>query len=1215
MTISSSSTNPNCPINRIAPPLPRRPGYRLIWAQLQGSALGLTLANAARDASVPLVVVTEDTSGAARLAQDLRFYLDDRDLPVLHFPDWETLPYDVFSPHQDITSERLTALHRLPSLARGILLVPVATLMQRLPPREYLDAFTLLLDVGQHLNREALRIRLEAAGYRAVTTVMERGEFAVRGGLFDLYPMGADLPYRIDLCDDEVDSIRTFDPESQRSRESIKSIRLLPAREFPLDEHAIQRFREAWRTAFGGDSASPVYRDVGKGLAPAGIEYYLPLFFTRTATLFDYLPAGAVIFNGAKLEEAANAFWREVGTRYESNRHDRERPLLPPNALYLPTNEIFAGLNTHPRVLFHEDQQEERAGTTNFPTEIPPELPIEARAARPLGRLLDFLDGFAGRVLIAAETIGRREALLEIFSAADLHPVSLKNWREFLANQERLAITIAPLEQGLILREPTSLAVVTEHQLFGEQAMQRRRRERDRKERDAEAIIRDLTELHVGAPVVHENHGVGRYQGLLRLAVDGVDTEFLTLEYAGGDKLHVPVAALQLISRYTGVDPEHAPLHKLGSGQWEKARTRAAERARDVAAELLDLYARRAARVGHALTVEHEQYLAFAAGFPFETTPDQQDAIDATLQDLAAKRPMDRVVCGDVGFGKTEVALRAAFVAVLSGRQVVLLVPTTLLAQQHYQTFIDRFAGWPARIEVMSRFRSKKQQDETLAGLTAGTVDIVIGTHKLLQEGVVFKNLGLVIIDEEHRFGVRQKEALKALRTSVDLLTLTATPIPRTLNMAVSGLREISIIATPPARRLAIQTFIRTWDTALLREAMLREIKRGGQVYFLHNEVETIDKMVRTVEELLPEAQVRVAHGQMRERDLERAMLDFYHQRFNVLVCSTIIETGIDVPSANTIIIHRADRLGLAQLYQLRGRVGRSHHRAYAYLIVPEKKAMTPDAIKRLDAIESLEDLGVGFTLATHDMEIRGAGELLGEEQSGQMQEVGFTLYQELLTRAVNALKSGRRPELERPLESSGEVDLHLPALIPEDYVADVHTRLILYKRIANAATSGELRELHIEMIDRFGLLPESVLTLFRITELKLLARPLGIRKFELGPSGGRLLFHPEPTIDPGVVIKLIQTQPHIYRLDGQDKLRITANLPDVHSRLAAAEYLLAVLSPRIEKSPPVPPQALIEMPKSDSVDARPRHGKTMGRGKFSGGGIRPLGRGNGWKR
>ncbi len=1176
----------------LAPPLPQRANLRITWGQLHGSALGLAVAKAALSSKALLVVVTEDMTTAARLEQDLRFYLgtsgqEETALPVFRFPDWETLPYDVFSPHQDIISERLIALYHLPKASAGILLVPVATLMQRLAPRDYLDASVLLLDVGQRLNREELRLRLEAVGYRAVTTVMERGEFAVRGSLFDLYPMGAKLPYRIDLCDDVVDSIRIFDPSSQRSRETIPSIRLLPAREFPFDKDAILRFQKNWRTMLDPEPGGSVYRDVNRGLTPAGIEYYLPLFFAETATLFDYLPKNSIVVGTGNLEQVADAFWQEVGTRFTTARENGERPILPPSSLYLKTHEVFAGINTHPRVVFYSEPQEPRAGTHNFATEAPPNLsinksPTQARDAEPAARLVEFIKGFAGRVLFTAETNGRREILLDVLKEAHLQPTLVSGWRDFVAGTATLAIAVAPLEHGLLLQGAQPLACITEQQLFGEQVMQRRRRDRDRKGYDPDAIVRDLTELHVGAPVVHEVHGIGRFQGLMHLAVDGIDTEFLLLEYAGGDKLYVPVAALQLVSRYVGIDPEQAPLHRLGSGQWDKAKSRAAERAHDVAAELLDLYAQRAARAGHAFTVEPDQYRTFAAGFPFETTPDQQDAIDATLADLGAERPMDRVVCGDVGFGKTEVALRAAFVAVLGGRQVVLLVPTTLLAEQHYQTFIDRFAGWPVQIAVMSRFRSKKQQDELLVKLASGGVDIVIGTHKLLQEGVTFKNLGLAIIDEEHRFGVRQKDALKALRTSVDLLTLTATPIPRTLNMALSNLRSLSIIATPPARRLAIQTFVKTWDDALLREAMLREIKRGGQVYFLHNEVNTIERMARSVEELLPEATVRIAHGQMRERDLERVMLDFYHQRFHILVCSTIIETGIDVPNANTIIIHRADRLGLAQLYQLRGRVGRSHHQAYAYLVVPERGAMTPDAIKRLDAIQSLEDLGVGFTLATHDMEIRGAGELLGEEQSGEMQEIGFTLYQELLTRAVNAIRSGKRPELLLPT-TTGEVELHIPALIPEDYLGDVHMRLILYKRIANAATDPELRELHVEMIDRFGLLPAPVQSLFQVASLKLKARPLGIRKIELGPRGGWLQFEKEPNIDAGVIIQFIQTKPHIYRLEkspeGHDKLRVTALLPDAANRLSVAEYLLAVLTPNGKAPPPpaplnVPPPA-----------------------------------------
>lgn len=1173
--------------------LPQRAGYRHTWGNLSGSAFSLALANAARTTLTAFVVVTTDNASSQRLAQDLNFYLgNDADLPILQFSDCETLPYDIFSPHQDITSERLATLYRLPRLTRGIVLVSVVTLMQRLPPRSYLDNTTLLINAKQRLNREILCKQLAAAGYRAVNTVMERGEFAVRAELIDLYPMGAALPYRIDFCDEVINSLRIFDPDTQRSHDFVQSIYVLPAREFPVDETAIQHFRTAWRNAFDNNADSAVYRDVSKGLAPAGIEYYLPLFFTKLATLFDYLPSDVVVVNPHNLVAAAEGFWTEIVNRYAANRYNHDRPSLPPHMLYLRVNEVFAALNAYPRIIYHQNYQEVNAGTINFPTAILPNLTIDVRAARPLARLLDFIATFSGRILIVAESLGRREALLEIFATANLQFTLISSWLDFITSKVRLAIGIAPLEHGLLLSTPDAIALITEHQLFGEQAMQRRRRERQG--RDADAIIRDLTELQIGAPVVHENHGIGRYQGLVRLSVDGIDAEFFNLEYADGDKLYVPIAALHLVSRYTGVDPEHAPLHKLGSGQWDKAKAKAAERARDVAVELLDLYAQRAARVGRALSVPNDQYLAFAANFPFETTPDQQAAIDATLQDLAALRPMDRVICGDVGFGKTEVALRAAFIAAHSGSQVALLVPTTLLAQQHYQTFSDRFAGWPMRIESISRFRNKQQQDEILAELTAGNVDIIIGTHKLLQEGVIFKNLGLVIIDEEHRFGVRQKEALKALRSSVDLLTLTATPIPRTLNMAVSGLREISIIATPPAKRLAIQTFIRVWNHNLLREAMLREIKRGGQVYFLHNEVATIDKMALTVAELLPEASVRIAHGQMPTRELERVMLDFYHQRFNVLVCSSIIETGIDVPSANTIIINRADRFGLAQLHQLRGRVGRSHHRAYAYLIVPEKTAMTADAVKRLEAIENLGDLGVGFTLANHDLEIRGAGELLGEEQSGQMQEVGFTLYQELLNRAISDLKSGKQPELNRPLAVNSEIELHVPALIPEDYVLDVHTRLILYKRIANATTDAELRALHVELIDRFGLLPEPAATLLRVTELKLRARQLGINKMELSAAGGRLVFHATPRIDHNVIIKLIHTHNQIYRLDGQDKLRITAPLPTTAIRLAAAEYLIAILTP--DGKAPLPPNALAELPKSNNIDTRTKRSSTSGR-------------------
>jgi transcription-repair coupling factor (superfamily II helicase) len=1141
-------------VSPLDPPLPdaRRP--RLRWSRLYGSAAGAAIAAAARRHSGLLLVLTPDTPTATRLEEEIRFFGPDAgEVPVLHFPDWETLPYDPFSPHQDIVSERLATLHRLGSLERGVLVAPVGTLMVRLPPRSFLDAHSLVLERGQRFDVEAMRRRLEASGYRVVGQVQEHGELAVRGSLFDLFPMGSPLPYRIDLFDEEVETLRTFDPETQRSVETVDSVRLLPAREFPLDELAVTRFRKAWRRHFEGDpSASPIYRDVSSGLAPPGIEYYLPLFFEETATLFDYLPAGCLAVVMDQVLEAGEAFWGEAGERWEQRRHDRERPLLPPAQLFLQAHEVFAAVGRFPQVQVGHFE-EDASGAVNFASRAPTALPIDARAPDPLATVKRFLDDFHGRVLLAAETSGRRETLLETFAAQGLRPEAVQGWEGFLDAEAELCITVAALEAGLHLDSPP-LAVVTEGQLFGERAMQRRRRARP--SRDAEAVIRDLTELSVGTPVVHEDHGVGRYLGLTTLTTGEAQTEFLALEYAGGDKLYVPVSSLHLISRYSGADVEHAPLHKLGSGQWQKAKRKAAEKVHDVAAELLEIQARREARKGHAFALDDAGYRAFAQAFPFEETPDQQAAIDQVLADLRAPRPMDRLVCGDVGFGKTEVAMRAAFVAIQDGRQVAVLVPTTLLAQQHDQNFRDRFADWPVRIEQLSRFRGKKEQEAVLRDLAAGRVDIVIGTHKLLQGEVRFKNLGLAVIDEEHRFGVRHKEQLKALRAEVDVLTLTATPIPRTLNMAMSGMRDLSLIATAPARRLSVKTFIQEWNGRTLREACLRELKRGGQVFFLHNEVENIQRIARELEELVPEARVSIAHGQMRERDLEQVMLDFYHRRFNVLVCTTIIETGIDVPNANTIIINRADRFGLAQLHQLRGRVGRSHHRAYAYLVVPPKRAMTPDAVKRLEAIESLEDLGIGFTLATHDLEIRGAGELLGKEQSGQISEVGFSLYTELLERAVAALRAGRAPELDRPLEHGAEVDLHVPALIPEDYLPDVHTRLIMYKRIASAPTTDALRELKVEMIDRFGLLPDPVQALFRTTEVKLLANPLGVRKIDLGARGGRILFAEQPRVDPAALIQLIQSRPEEYRMEGGDRLRLVMDLPDLDSRVRALATL-----------------------------------------------------------
>jgi transcription-repair coupling factor (superfamily II helicase) len=1136
------------------PVLPDKPGTKYQWGHLYGNSAALAIIRAAAQHNGPLLVVTGDSHEAQLLESALHFFNGEDGLPIVPFPDWETLPYDAFSPHQDIISERLAALARLPRLEQGILLVPVQTLMHRLAPRSYLDTHSLLLDTGQTLKLDEMRQRLEAGGYRCVATVMEHGEFAVRGSLLDLYPMGSPLPYRIELFDDEIESIRSFDPETQRSIKPVEQVRLLPAREFPLDKAGIARFRQGWRARFEGNpQQSTLYREVSNGMAPAGIEYYLPLFHEQTQTLFNYLPESSLIFTTDSVEHAAEVFWREIGERYEQLRYDQERPLLPPPEMFVPAPEAFAGFKTCPRVQFQHFELETTHGI-NFATAAPPGLNLDVRAPNPTAALENFLTDFKGRVLFAAETTGRREYLLDLLRGHDIHPAPIENWTAFLESNTKLGITVAPLEQGVLLTEPP-LAVIAEPQLFGLQVLQRRRRKRA--ERDTDAIIRNLAELTLGAPVVHEDYGVGRYLGLQTLHVGETDTEFLTLEYAGGDKLYVPVASLHLISRYTGAAPDSAPLHKLGSGQWEKARRKATERVRDVAAELLAIYAKRESRHGYQYHIDEAQYRAFAAEFPFEETPDQQAAIDNVLASMRDDKPMDHLVCGDVGFGKTEVAMRAAFVAVQAGKQVSLLAPTTLLTQQHLENFRDRFANWPVRIEALSRFSSKKEQNQVLADLKAGKVDIIIGTHKLLQDDVKYANLGLVIIDEEHRFGVRQKEKFKALRAEVDVLTLTATPIPRTLNMAMSGMRDLSIIATPPARRLAIKTFVTEWKPALIREACLREIHRGGQVYFLHNEVESIEKEARKLSELVPEATVHYAHGQMRERELEQVMSDFYHQRFNILVCTTIIETGIDIPTANTIIMNRADRFGLAQLYQLRGRVGRSHHRAYAYLMIPSRQTMTADARKRLEAIESIESLGTGFTLATHDLEIRGAGELLGEEQSGQIMEIGYNMYTELLERAVNSLKEGKEPDLTTPLHHATEIDLHVPALIPEHYLPDVHERLIMYKRIASAANKQELHELQVEMIDRFGLVPDPVKTLFRVTELKLKASPLGIEKIDMSASGGRLLFTDKPDIDPARIIQLIQTQPNIYRLDGNDKLRIHHDLPDADSRLHLLNNLL----------------------------------------------------------
>ncbi|WP_223494599.1 transcription-repair coupling factor [Stenotrophomonas indicatrix] len=1147
-----------------APPLPRAGQLRAWWrAPASPTALAWYLAQAARTHDAPLLVVARDNHGANQIEADLHTLLGgDPSLPVVAFPDWETLPYDRFSPHPDIISQRLSALHRLPTLKRGLVVVPVQTLLQQLAPRSYVIGGSFNLEVGQRLDLEAEKRRLESAGYRNVPQVMDPGDFAVRGGLLDVYPMGADEPLRVELLDEDIDSIRAFDPESQRSLDKVEAVHMLPGREVPMDDASIARVLATLRERFDVDTRrSSLYQDLKSGLAPAGIEYYLPLFFERTATLFDYLPAGSLPVVCVGAAEAAETFWTQTGERYEQRRHDVERPLLPPSALYLSPDLLRERLNDAPRIEVWAADHARIAEAHALGDQPLPPLPVAAREAPAGDALKSFLGHYPGRVLIAADSPGRREALLEVLQAAELKPPVVADLLSFLASDERFAIAVAPLEDGFALDAP-HIAVLTERQLFPERAGSTRRTRRAG--REPEAIIRDLGELTEGAPIVHEDHGVGRYRGLIAMDVGGMPGEFLEIEYAKGDRLYVPVAQLHLISRYSGASAETAPLHSLGGEQWSKAKRKAAEKVRDVAAELLEIQARRQARAGLALQVDRAMYEPFAAGFPFEETPDQLAAIDATLRDLASSQPMDRVVCGDVGFGKTEVAVRAAFAAASAGKQVAVLVPTTLLAEQHYRNFRDRFADYPMKVEVLSRFKSTKEIKAELEKVAAGTIDVIVGTHRLLQPDVKFKDLGMVVVDEEQRFGVRQKEALKALRANVHLLTLTATPIPRTLNMAMAGLRDLSIIATPPPNRLAVQTFITQWDNALLREAFQRELARGGQLYFLHNDVESIGRMQRELSELVPEARIGIAHGQMPERELEKVMLDFQKQRFNVLLSTTIIESGIDIPNANTIIINRADRFGLAQLHQLRGRVGRSHHRAYAYLVVPDRRSITPDAEKRLEAIASMDELGAGFTLATHDLEIRGAGELLGEDQSGQMAEVGFSLYTELLERAVRSIKQGHLPDIDAGEEARGaEVELHVPALIPDDYLPDVHTRLTLYKRISSARDSDALRELQVEMIDRFGLLPDAAKNLFAIAELKLQASTLGIRKLDLGENGGRIVFESKPNIDPMAVIQLIQKQPNLYAMDGPDKLRVKHPLPLPEDRFNAARALLLTLALR----------------------------------------------------
>ena len=1107
-----------------SPKIPHAKDQVVNWTGFTGCADSLALASAIKNENRFFVVVTSDNQTALRLEHELAFFLQNAH-PIMHFPDWETLPYDVFSPLPDIISERLKTLALLQQLKRGALIVSVTTLMHLLAPREHVLANSFAINVGDDFNLELNRLKLESVGYQCVSQVYQHAEFAVRGAIVDLFPMGSKVPFRIELFDEEIESIRTFDPETQRSLEKITQIQLFPAREFPFTDESIKLFRQAFRTTFPEISPkNTLYVDVSKGVTPNGIEYYLPLFVEKTATLFDYLPSSAVLVLPESLRTTAEVFYSEAEERYQQRKYDIDRPLLKPEKLFLSAQCLLDKIASFACITINNEEAEE---STVFTCNQLPVIVLDNKLSEPAQALHQFISTFKGKILFVAESAGRREGLIDKLRSFKISVKQVDGWQEFLNSEVSPCVLVAPMEYGLYLDNP-AIAIITENQLSGEKVLQRRRR-RKSAARELENIVNNLNELTIGSPVVHRDHGVGRYLGLQTLEIGGITSEFLMLEYANNDKLYVPVSTLYVIGRYTGMSPENAPLHKLGGDQWTKLKQKAIARIRDVAAELLEIHAKRAIKKGHAFVIDDSDYQIFADAFPFEETPDQQSAIEAILEDMASPQPMDRVICGDVGFGKTEVSMRAAFIAAQSGKQVAVLVPTTLLAQQHYQNFRDRFADWPFRVEVMSRFVTPKQLKQIADDLAEGKVDIVIGTHTLLSKELKFKELGLVVIDEEHRFGVRQKEHFKKMRSELDFLTLTATPIPRTLNMAMAGLRDISIIASPPPNRHAIKTFITEWIDSQVREACLREIKRGGQVFFLHNEVKSMEKMARELAELIPEARIEIAHGQLPERELERIMLDFYHQRFNLLLCSTIIESGIDIPTANTIIIDRADKLGLAQLHQLRGRVGRSHHRAYAYFMVPPKSLMSKDAMKRLQAVEASGDLGAGFMLSSHDLEIRGAGELLGDDQSGQIQEIGFTLYTELLDRAVNALKSGKQPELDTPMDRGAEVDLQAAALIPEDYLPDIHGRLVLYKRISSTDTQAELHDLQVEMIDRFGLLPEPVKTLFSVTALK---------KIEANSGGGRIIFSSEPKVNAEQLINLIQTQAQCYKFDGSDKLR-----------------------------------------------------------------------------
>ena len=1131
--------------------------------QLQGSAAALLFKEISQKNKQLYIFVARNNQHLGQLESEFEFY----GVKPTIFPDWETLAYDRLSPHQDIVSERLSILSNMPQ--HGILLISATTLAQRVAPTTWVLGEHFDIKVGQKFDIEKQKLRLIQAGYHLVDTVYDHGEFAVRGSIVDIYASGQAAPIRIDLFDDEIESLKFFDPETQRTTESLTQFIVLPANEFPLKEGRATfraRYAEVFPTA--NPKRNPIYQDALEGIASPGLEYYFPLFFEQKemesqSTLMSYLPKNCIVITDKHIDDELTNYWKDIVRRYEDRRHNADQPILSPDYLYLQPNQVLEQLNQFGRVIASTETFEQKSGVFNLDTELPPRLAVDPKQEKPFSAVKSYVDGAKYPVLIVAESAGRRETLKDALRSSLGDIPFIENFTEFQASTYAVAITNAPLDRGLVIRD--KLSIISENQLYEHRVVQRRRKRQQ--EVSEEFLVRSLTELSIGAPVVHIDHGVGRYAGLITLSIDDQDHEFLQLDYADAAKVYVPVTNLHLISRYSGGDPDLAPLHKIGTDAWSKAKRKALEQIHDVAAELLHIQARRQSKPGYGFEVDEKLYMQFSSGFAYEETLDQANAIEATVYDMKLAKPMDRLVCGDVGFGKTEVAMRAAFVAVQNNKQVAVLVPTTLLAQQHYETFKDRFADWPVRIEVLSRFGSSKSHTKTIEDLADGKVDIVVGTHKILQENIQFKNLGLMIVDEEHRFGVRDKERIKAMRADVDMLTLTATPIPRTLNMAFSGMRDLSIIATPPARRLAVKTFVQEHTNDSVKEAILRELLRGGQVYFLHNEVDTIERTAENIRKLVPEARVAVAHGQMRERELEQVMQQFYHKEYNVLVCSTIIETGIDVPSANTILIERADKLGLAQLHQLRGRVGRSHHQAYAYLLVPSIKGLKGDAEKRLDAIQRASTLGAGFMLATEDLEIRGAGELLGEQQSGSMQAIGYSLYMEMLEKATKAIQKGKTPNFDAPLSLTAEINLHMPALIPDDYLGDVHQRLLFYKRISNTDTQEKLDNIRMELIDRFGVPPQSVKQLFAVHQVRLKAETLGITKIDLGANGGNIEFSQDTPVQAMSIIQMMQKQPTYYRMDGGQRLRVMVALADYTKRLQFINEVLNQLIHELKSS------------------------------------------------